>query len=147
MTRREISAGCVIYRKSPEGAEVVLTRPRDRDAWALPKGLLEHGEAAEQAAEREAQEETGLRGRIVEKIETIKYTYTARWETPPDRVFKIVTFYLMEQTGGDPANHDWEIEKVAWFPIDEAIQKASYKTEKDVLRKARSLLTQPAPQA
>jgi 8-oxo-dGTP pyrophosphatase MutT (NUDIX family) len=124
---------------------VVLTRPRGRDAWALPKGLLEQGEPPERAAQREAEEETGLRGRIVARIETIKYTYVAKWENPPDRVFKIVTFYLMEQTGGDPAGHDWEVENVEWFPIDEAIQKASYKTEQDVLRKARSLLAQPAP--
>jgi ADP-ribose pyrophosphatase YjhB (NUDIX family) len=139
MARREISAGCVIFRKSSSETEVALVRPKDSDAWALPKGLLEAGESAEATATREATEETGLQGIIVGKIDTIKYVYTAKWESPPERVFKIVTFYLMECTGGDTSQHDWEIEEVAWFPIDEAIRLASYRTEKDVLRKARAM--------
>jgi len=140
MARREISAGCVIYRDGPGGPEVALIRPRDRDAWALPKGLVERGEPPEAAAAREAREESGLEGQIVGKIDTIKYTYTAKWENPPAAVFKIVTFYLMRATGGDPARHDWEVERVEWFPIDEAIRRASYRTEKEILRKAKDML-------
>jgi ADP-ribose pyrophosphatase YjhB (NUDIX family) len=140
MARREISAGCVIFRKSSHETEVALVRPKDRDAWALPKGLLEAGESAEATATREAAEETGLQGNIVGKIDTIKYVYTAKWESPPEQVFKIVTFYLMECTGGDTSQHDWEIEEVAWFPIDEAIRLARYRTEQDVLRKARAMV-------
>jgi 8-oxo-dGTP pyrophosphatase MutT (NUDIX family) len=138
--RREISAGCVIYRRSDRGTEVALTKPAGRDAWALPKGLIETGEAPEQAAHREATEETGLTGEIVDKIDTIKYVYTAAWEAPPARVFKIVTFYLMQCTGGDTDRHDQETEEVAWLPIAEAIARASYGTEKEILRKAESLI-------
>ena len=140
MTRREISAGCVIYRTTEKKIEVALTRPKDRDAWVLPKGLVEKGESAEETAAREAREETGLYGKISGKIDTIKYTYTAKWEDPPGRVFKIVTFYLMECTGGDPSKHDWEVERVEWFGIDEAIRIASYKTEKEIIQKAQAKL-------
>ncbi len=140
MARREISAGCVIYRTGEGGAEVVLIRPKDHDSWALPKGLLEKGETPEAAALREVKEETGLEGRILRKIDNIKYTYNATWENPPERVFKIVTFYLMEHTGGDAMRHDWEVEEVAWFPVDEAIREASYRTEKDIIRKAKDIL-------
>jgi len=139
MARREISAGCVVYRYRDGGLEVALTRPKGRDAWALPKGLVEPGETAETAAAREATEETGLEGELRGKIDTVKYTYTATWEDPPGRVFKIVTFYLMEATGGDTSRHDWEIERVEWFAIDDAIRSASYTTERDILKKARSL--------
>jgi 8-oxo-dGTP pyrophosphatase MutT (NUDIX family) len=141
MTRREISAGCVIYREREDRIEVALTRPKGRDAWALPKGLIEPGETVESAAAREAREETGLEGTIAGKIDTIKYAYTASWEDPPERVFKIVTFYLMEATGGDTSRHDWEIERVEWFGIDDAIRMASYKTEKAVLEKAKALVS------
>ena len=54
MSRREISAGCVVYRTTKAGAEVALIQPRDRKAWALPKGLIEQGEEPEAAAKREA---------------------------------------------------------------------------------------------
>src|SRR5262245_20617722 len=103
MSRREISAGCVVYRTNEGLTEVALIQPRDRRAWALPKGLIEPGEAPEAAAQREAREETGLSGNLVTKLDTIKYSYMAKWEKPPTRVFKIVTFYLLQFTGGDPS--------------------------------------------
>src|SRR5689334_24349171 len=116
MSRREVSAGCVVYRKSDGFIEVALIQPHDRKAWALPKGLIEPGEAPEQAAQREAREETGLSGTILGKLDTIKYSYTAKWERPPTRVFKIVTFYLLKFTDGDPSLHDKEVDRVEWFP-------------------------------
>src|SRR2546428_9208138 len=121
MSRREISAGCVVYRMSKGIVEVALIQPHDRRAWALPKGLIEPGEAPEAAAQREAREETGLSGTIVTKLDTIKYSYVAKWEKPPIRVFKIVTFYLLKFTDGDPSQHDREVDRVEWFPIETAI--------------------------
>jgi 8-oxo-dGTP diphosphatase len=138
--RREISAGCVIYRIDDDAVKVVLIRPKDRNSWSLPKGLIEQEESSEAAARREAEEETGLQGDIVCRIDSIKYTYTAKWETPPEKVFKIVIFYLMRHTGGDTSLHDWEVDDVQWYPIQEAILKASYSTEKQILRKAIVLL-------
>ena len=140
MSRREISAGCVVYRTSDGLTEVALIQPRDRKAWALPKGIIEPGEAPEAAAEREAREETGLSGSILSKIDTIKYSYMAKWEKPPARVFKIVTFYLLRFTDGDPSRHDREVDRVEWFPIDKAIANASYPQEKTIIRKAKALI-------
>lgn len=142
MTRREISAGCVVYRPTGDSTEVALIQPHERKAWTLPKGLIERGEAPEAAAKRETNEETGLSGNIVEKIDTIKYSYTAKWEEPPSRIFKIVTFYLMRCTGGDPLQHDHEVDRVEWFPIDQAIRNASYSQEKTILKKAKALILQ-----
>src|SRR5262245_23074766 len=140
MTRREISAGCVVYRTTGKITEVALIQPRDRKAWALPKGLIERGEIPQAAAEREAREETGLSGTIVTKIDTIKYSYLAKWEKPAPRVFKIVTFYLMKYTSGDPSQHDHEVARVEWFNIDDAIGSASYPQEKSILKKAKALI-------
>ena len=140
MSRREISAGCVVYRTTDGLTEVALIQPKDRKAWALPKGLIERGEAPEAAAEREALEETGLSGTIIARLDTIKYSYMAKWERPPTRVFKIVTFYLLRFTGGDPMRHDSEVDKVEWFPIDIAIANASYPQEKTIIRKAKELI-------
>jgi 8-oxo-dGTP diphosphatase len=129
-----------VYRTTPGGTEVALIQPRDRNAWALPKGIIERGEVPEVAAQREALEETGLSGSIVAKIDTIKYSYMAKWEKPPIRVFKIVTFYLLKFSGGDPSHHDREVDRVEWFPIDGAIESASYPQEKTIIRKAKELI-------
>ena len=141
MGRREISAGCVVYRTSDGLTEVALIQPREREAWALPKGFIERGETPENAAIRETREETGLLGTIQTKIDTIKYSYTAKWEDPPIRIFKIVTFFLLRFSGGDPNNHDQEVERVEWFAIDTAIKHATYAQEKEILRKAKRLIS------
>ena len=140
MARQEISAGCVVYRTTGDVAEVALIQPRERQAWSLPKGLIEKGETPEMAAQREAREETGLSGELLDRIDTIKYSYTARWEDPPTRIFKVVTFYLLRFTEGDPSQHDREVDRVEWFPLDYAIEHATYPQERAVLSKARELI-------
>ena len=140
MSRRELSAGCVVYRANNSVVEVALIQPRDRKAWALPKGLIEPGEAPEAAAQREAREETGLSGTIIVKLDTIKYSYMAKWEQPAVRVFKIVAFYLLKYTEGDVSQHDREVDRAEWFPIDKAISSASYPQEKGIIRKAKTII-------
>lgn len=140
MTRREISAGGVVYRNHEGTDEVALIQPRERQAWSLPKGVIEPGETEEAAAEREVREETGLSGILLEKIDTIQYSYMARWEEPPVRVQKVVTFFLLKFTGGDPSTHDTEVDRVEWVPVDKAVKRATYPQERAILKKAQALM-------
>jgi len=139
----ETSAGGLIWRRgASDDFEVVLVRPAGKDAWCLPKGLLEKGESAEDAAVRECREETGFTVSPVEPLGEISYVYSRRTEAagPLIRVFKKVYFFLMKFEGGDSAAHDWEIDDVAWLGLDEAERRASYKSERALITKARTLL-------
>ncbi|MDP9242998.1 MAG: NUDIX hydrolase [Actinomycetota bacterium] len=139
-TRREVSAGGVVYRREGDAVEVALASRRTRRgelAWGLPKGLIEDGEEPETAAVRETLEETGLEAELEQPLGEISYFYV--WEG--ERVAKVVHFFLLRQTGGDVANHDFEMEDVVWFPLAEAERKASYKGEREVLARAAKLLS------
>jgi 8-oxo-dGTP pyrophosphatase MutT (NUDIX family) len=68
------AAGGVVWRRMPEGVEVVLVHRPKYDDWALPKGKLEPGETDEEAALREVREETGLSCRLGTELPSTTYT-------------------------------------------------------------------------
>ena len=78
---------------------VAAIRPQGKPegTWALPKGNIDPGESPAETAVREVLEETGVHGRLVEKLGDVKYTYTRRGGP---RVFKIVSFYLLRAGRG-----------------------------------------------
>src|SRR3954469_1815307 len=64
------AAGGLVVR--PDGRIAVIHRPR-YDDWSLPKGKLDPGEDFETGALREVEEETGVRGTIVEELASTSY--------------------------------------------------------------------------
>jgi len=137
---RQISAGGVIFKKTPEGVMVALISVKGGKVWGLPKGTAEKGENIARTAHREVREETGLEGKILENLGHIEYFFTVRDDTEPRRVFKIVYFFLMEYTSGVVTDHDDEVDECRWFLIDEAIRLMKYDDEKGILKKARKLI-------
>lgn len=134
----EVSSGGVIFRKRDDRVEVALVAVKDGKVWCLPKGLIEKGEDERQTAVREVMEETGLTGRIIDKIGDISYWYFIKEEDV--RCKKTVHFYLLEFISGDTKNHSWEVDKAGWFEIDDALRMLSYKTERDILDKAKGMI-------
>jgi 8-oxo-dGTP diphosphatase len=126
---------------SPNGSyDVALIRVRNlkgKDVWALPKGGREPGEDGAQAALREVREETGLDAEIIEPLESITYWFL--WPPEQVRYKKTVHLYLMRALGGDISAHDDEVEEVRFFPLDEAIRKATYRTDKQVLERVAKM--------
>lgn len=140
--RREVSAGGLIWRRRSDGSiSVVLVRPAGRSTWVLPKGHLEAGETIEQAATREVREESGLTVGEIEPLGEISYVYSTRERgSALARIFKRVHFFLMEHAGGDPSEHDDEIDEVAWLTFDQALTRATHPSERELIAKARAML-------
>jgi 8-oxo-dGTP pyrophosphatase MutT (NUDIX family) len=138
-TRREISAGGVVYRRDGDDIEIVLASRRTRRgqlAWGLAKGGIEDDETMERAAIREVREETGLDAEIEASLGETRYFYV--WED--QRIRKTVHFFLMRHLGGDVGDRDDEMEEVRWFPLDRALKRAAYRGEREVLERAAELL-------
>ena len=133
---RAVSAGGVVYRRGPEGIEVVLCGRTSEGIWGLPKGAPDASESLEEAAVREVSEETGLRAAIEAKIGAIEYWFARAGV----RYHKFVHHYLMVPTGGSLEDHDWEYDRVDWFPLEEACKTLSYANEVGVVRKAVTLI-------
>jgi len=140
MTDRHISAGGVVFRRVGADIEVALISVRGGKVWGLPKGTAEKGENLAATAHREVREETGLDGRIIEKIGHIEYFYSMKEGEKVTRIFKIVYFFLMEYLSGDVADHDDEVDECRWVPVGEAIELMRFKDEKETLEKARRMI-------
>lgn len=150
---REISAGGVVVKPSAEGWLLAVIHPRKDPApapkkgkksaqkvtLALPKGLVDPGEQADQTALREVFEETGVEARLVTKLLDIKYVYVRTWGDK-ERVFKIVSFYLFKYESGEIDNiapeMRIEVDRAMWIPLEEAAHKLSYRGERDAVRRA-----------
>jgi mutator protein MutT len=131
----EFSAGGVVVR----GDDVVVIVPTKRGAGGarvlgLPKGHLETGETAAQAAAREVREEAGVAGELVESLGVVEYTYARRGRQIPKRV----EFFLIEYRDGDPADHDHEVEQARWIPLAEAATSLTYPGEREMVMRAMS---------
>ena len=139
--KKQVSSGGVIFRKGEGGIEVALIKVKG-ERWALPKGLVDKGEDLADTAIREVREETGLEGRLIDKLGDIEYWYFSKEDQT--KYHKSVHFYLIEYKGGSIEDHDWEVEEVRCFPIDEAIKVLSYKSEKEIMEKAKIYLRKGA---
>lgn len=152
---REISAGGVMVRHAG-GWEVAVIEPqrepdktgksdkkRQKQILALPKGLVDPGEKPDDTAMREVREETGIQGTKITKLTDIKYMYVRSWGDK-QRVFKIVSFYLLRYESGeiDDVSDEMRIEvkQALWIPLEGAERKLAYKGERDVVKLAQKYL-------
>jgi 8-oxo-dGTP pyrophosphatase MutT (NUDIX family) len=126
----EFSAGGVVVR---DGRCVVIV-PTRRAAdgsrvLALPKGHPDGDETAADAALREVREETGVVASLVEKLGDVRYWYMRGGR----RIAKVVSFYLLEYVSGELADHDHEVERAEWMPLEEAARRLTYKGEREMV--------------
>ncbi len=90
-----VAVDVVIVRR---GGGVVLVKRRNepfKGCWAIPGGFVEYGERVEEAAVREALEETGLRVRLTKLVGV----YSDPNRDPRGHVISIA--YLAEEVGGE----------------------------------------------
>jgi 8-oxo-dGTP pyrophosphatase MutT (NUDIX family) len=140
----ETSAGGLVVDDSVAnllvGAVIGRKDRRGRLLWSLPKGHIEPGESAEQAAIREVAEETGIVGRIVGRLGTIDFWFMAEGR----RVHKTVHHYLLRAESGELSDADVEVAAVAWVPLEEIRARLAYSDERALLDRVPQILAESA---
>jgi 8-oxo-dGTP pyrophosphatase MutT (NUDIX family) len=89
------------------------------------------------------QEETGITATPITKLADIKYVYVRSWGDQ-QKVFKIVSFYLLRYMSGEigeiTPEMRIEVRQALWIPLDDAPRKLAYRGERDVVKKAQDYL-------
>jgi 8-oxo-dGTP pyrophosphatase MutT (NUDIX family) len=138
-TVEETSAGGLVVDRSgaqPQAALIARLDRRGRLRWSLPKGHIEAGESRQDAAIREVEEETGIRGTVVDFLGTIDFRFMAAGR----RVHKTVHHYLLEAQAGTLSDADVEVDEVAWVPLAELADRLAYADERRLVARVPDLL-------
>ncbi|HLO33235.1 MAG TPA: NUDIX hydrolase [Anaerolineales bacterium] len=139
-TLDQISAGGVTVRWQGSELEIAIVSIRPSLRWQLPKGIVDPGETPKETAVREVKEEAGVETDLLSLIETIEYWYRGVRDGKPVRYHKFVHFYLLQYVSGDVARHDHEVEEARWVSWDEAVEMLEFKSEREVVEKAREMI-------
>jgi 8-oxo-dGTP pyrophosphatase MutT (NUDIX family) len=131
---REFSAGGVMVRRFRGRPFVAAVRVKGGRVLALPKGRIDAGESAAQAAAREVREEAGVQGELIEKLGDVRYWY----QRDGERVLKVVSFFLFRYRAGSVRDHDDEVDSAEWVPLEDAPRLLEYRGEREMAAAAMS---------
>ena len=127
-------AGGIVFRRNRAGISILLVRAkRDPSAWIFPKGHIEPGETARATAVRETREEAGVQGEAMGEIgDPQEFEWAGRWYR--------VQYFLIQMTS---ESDETDGREKAWFSFDEALDRISFTSARDLLRQARTKIEAP----
>jgi 8-oxo-dGTP pyrophosphatase MutT (NUDIX family) len=123
---REQVVVIVPFRRASDGAPVL----------GLPKGHIDPGEEAPEAALREVREEAGVVAELVHELGEVRYWYRRDGRT----IAKSVVFFLFRYLSGDTSDHDDEVEQARWVDLRAALTELSYEGERDMIARTVAYL-------
>ena len=132
-TQFEFSSGGIVQ----DNGKLLMVKVENLEGevkWTFPKGHIEKGEKAPEAAVREVLEETGYSCEIVAPFEKVEYFF----KRGEQLIKKSVTWFLMKPLQKSGEFDTEEIMETRWVSFEEAQQLAEYKSDKQLLSKLKS---------
>ena len=106
----------ILIRRGEEYLMIKRASEPDKGLWSVPGGMVEIGEKAEDAAVREAEEETGLIVEIREDLGVVDKIM--RDELGRVKYHFVIIDYLAEPVSGEMHHHDDALDALWVHPID-----------------------------
>jgi 8-oxo-dGTP pyrophosphatase MutT (NUDIX family) len=128
-----LQACAIPYRVEAGRIEVCVVTSRRKRRWVFPKGIVEAGETDRQAALKEAREEAGVRGRIVN--EALGSYERRKWG-----LRFVVTCYLMHVDRQQRTWRESSLRERAWLTLEEAAKRIGPDGQREMLALAKKLL-------
>ena len=131
----ERSAGAILYQETPSGKlYLLLNYPSGH--WDFVKGNIEEGEMLKETVLREIKEETGISDvNFVDGFEDkIEYYYQRDGELVHKEVF-----FFLAKTNTNHVKLSHEHLNFTWLKFNDALQKLTYKTAQNLLKKVKDL--------
>ena len=126
-------AAVIAFRHKGDIIEICLIRNKGSKKWKIPKGFVDPGETAQQAALKEAWEEAGLLGRLVgDAVGSYEYE---KWNLD-----LTVAVFLMEVKAMDDEWEESRLRERAWAPMDDAFARLKKHPVKPLLPDAAARL-------
>lgn len=110
-----VAVDCVIFGYAQEKLNVALIERKNTPfvgKWALPGGFVEGNETVEQAAFRELEEETGIRGLYLEQF----HVFSEPYRDPRGRVIT-VGFFALISSENSTLIATQDASQAQWFPL------------------------------
>jgi ADP-ribose pyrophosphatase YjhB (NUDIX family) len=123
---REPTAGGIIYRETKNKSaplEILLIQD-SKGRWTIPKGHIEEGETPRQTAEREINEETGLKEmKMLDWLGKINF----RYRRANTLVLMTTEIFLVKALGNTNkiTPQEW-MKGIGWMPVNDALDKIEY---------------------
>ena len=121
--KQEKSCGAVVIN----GDKVLLIK-HVLGHWDLPKGHMEGNETEVETAIRELKEETNI---DIEVDDTHRYTIEY---SPEEDVWKEVVYFIAKPKTNELIPQEEEVQEIEWLDIDEAIDRLTFDSAKNVLK-------------
>lgn len=130
------AAGGVVWRRVGEVIELLLVYRERFNDWSLPKGGVEAGETARDAALREVLEETGVRCEIGEPLPTLEWARA-------DGTLRRCRWWLMRPVAVEAPRLLDTVTRSEWLAATRAIETLTYAREQELVRAALEYMPRP----
>ena len=137
MAKQERSAGVILFHPSKTAEPLYLLLDYGRH-WDYPKGHVEKGEDDLAAAFRELAEETGIT--TATRVGDFTHELTYFFRSPKAGLIRKTVLFFLASTPTTDVRLSHEHTAHAFLPYDQALQRVTYKSSKEVLTAAHTYL-------